>query len=1353
MSNKKSKNIITKGEEIISKLKKGGEAHPRLMINATIIENIKEKIKTNEKLKIQFNRVKSIADSYLDKEPVVYEILDGKRLLPVSRELVKRVQYLGLAYQLTGEEKYSNRLIKELERVCNYKFFPDWNPSHFLDTAEMTFGVALGYDWIYDKLSPEQKTLIENTILNKGLKVGLNKIEQGAWWSETDNNWNSVCNGGLGIGALAIGDIGGEKTETAIKVLNNSMEKLPILINKFGKDGSWFEGVTYAEYALVYLSYFISSLDSSVNTDFGLSNYESLKNAGDFIIYMNGERGVFNHGDTNPVTDFYPDILLFFGKKFNNDFYINVYNKYNKRSNATLQLIWNEGIKSTDYKYIKDEVKLFRDSGIALFNNKQNAIDNKSKSEMAFKVGQNGQSHGDLDIGSFIYENNGIRWFEDLGPDDYNLEGYSDNKANGKRWRYFKKRAEGHNTIVINPDEKEDQIYNAKVTLGDFFETNEKYSIKSDLTNAYSNNASLVNRNISLYKKTGILEIKDFIKNKKASDVYWFGLTKAKIQISENGKEALLSKDGKNLKVVLESNNNIRFTLTEAKPISSKLLKWNVPLKEYSRLTINIPNSTEVKYKIKLIPYSMNPIITVDGVEDLANTPIEIKTGESYDFSAGVTATDDVDGSVKVIVDSSNVNLDVPGKYIVTYTATNSIGNTTSLTREVIVNGVVNIPDINLKIALNKNIEINRKPTQDITNSELNSLTGVLNLNNKNISDLTGLEYCTNVTNLNLQDNNIKDITKLKDLIKLRGIRLFNNSIGDISPLSNLVNLDFINISDSQVNDINSLKNLKKLRYLDLRNNQISNISSLSGLTTITTLYLDNNKISDISPLSGLFNLTSLRLDNQNIRGSEVISFGNTANVDNIIKDKDGSLITPLESSDYDYVGDKVQFKNITSYGDKSYTFTKNVTLGSATGTYSGTVTQNVIPEPAVNIQDANLKAALNKILGQTQLTSDITQSQLEGLTGRLTLNNKNISNIEGLQYCINIEGLDLRDNNIKDIKTLTKLATNKIGLLDISGNPVNDIPDLSNLTILRTFRASGCSIDDIIYLTVLTKLKELNLSYNQISDISSLAALNRLTYLSISHNNIGDISPIKNIIDSIRSKSGSFNGLDQVINININESNQYNIGSEYTLENIIIGKNGGKEAAINILPSGTYNSTTGEITWNGLNDSMNDLSYSWQNDADKFSGTVNVNIRQITDPSVLIEIPSKIKMEDLQDENAPDIDPINRPEVKPTVYNMVGAKTPIKLISDPSITLKGNFKIYTDPIFRVINFSNSSDYVPVSVYKDFNSRLTNPKDPLITLNSSNKEKNFIIKATKSEFKGSYGKYVGTINFSIDYSK
>ena len=115
-----------------------------------------------------------------------------------------RLINLGYAYQITGDQKYAQRAWKEMEKVASY---PDWNPKHFLDTAEMTYGVAVGYDWCYDALTPEQRETIENAIVNFGLEEGkktVHGLPDRTNFVFQDMNWNVVCNGGLSAGALAI---------------------------------------------------------------------------------------------------------------------------------------------------------------------------------------------------------------------------------------------------------------------------------------------------------------------------------------------------------------------------------------------------------------------------------------------------------------------------------------------------------------------------------------------------------------------------------------------------------------------------------------------------------------------------------------------------------------------------------------------------------------------------------------------------------------------------------------------------------------------------------------------------------------------------------------------------------------------------------------------------------------------------------------------------------------------------------------------------------------------------------------------------------------------------------------------
>lgn len=84
--------------------------------------------------------------------------------------MLGRVYSLGLVYQVTGEEKYAARAWSELEAAAA---FTDWNPDHFLDTAEMTHAFAIGYDWLYDYLTEEQRQLLRRAILELGLHPAL----------------------------------------------------------------------------------------------------------------------------------------------------------------------------------------------------------------------------------------------------------------------------------------------------------------------------------------------------------------------------------------------------------------------------------------------------------------------------------------------------------------------------------------------------------------------------------------------------------------------------------------------------------------------------------------------------------------------------------------------------------------------------------------------------------------------------------------------------------------------------------------------------------------------------------------------------------------------------------------------------------------------------------------------------------------------------------------------------------------------------------------------------------------------------------------------------------------------------
>ena len=72
----------------------------------------------------------------------------------------------------------------------------------------MISAYVLAYDWGYDAWTQEQREFIRNTLKEKGLMAAYNSIYgiDQVYWTAHRHNWNAVCNGAIGIGAMAIMD-------------------------------------------------------------------------------------------------------------------------------------------------------------------------------------------------------------------------------------------------------------------------------------------------------------------------------------------------------------------------------------------------------------------------------------------------------------------------------------------------------------------------------------------------------------------------------------------------------------------------------------------------------------------------------------------------------------------------------------------------------------------------------------------------------------------------------------------------------------------------------------------------------------------------------------------------------------------------------------------------------------------------------------------------------------------------------------------------------------------------------------------------------------------------------------------
>lgn len=157
----------------------------------------------------------------------------------------------------------------------------------------------------------------------------------------------------------------------------------------------------------------------------------------------------------------------------------------------------------------------------------------------------------------------------------------------------------------------------------------------------------------------------------------------------------------------------------------------------------------------------------------------------------------------------------------------------------------------------------------------------------------------------------------------------------------------------------------------------------------------------------------------------------------------------------------------------------------------------------AVQFVDPNLERAVRQAIAKP--TGDIRSSDLAKLT-ELDLRQRQIADLEGIEYCSNLVALDLSNNRIQDADRRTAALTplsrlTRLETLDLSKNASEDITALSGLTSLTTLDLSDNKIKDISALSRLTNLRILNLSSNDVQDIAVLSGLTNLTSLDLSWN------------------------------------------------------------------------------------------------------------------------------------------------------------------------------------------------------------------------------------------------------------
>jgi len=592
-------------DDIRDWIDKASSEHPRLLATRTELEALRESIGDDPVRRALADAVVEQAGLMRDVPPITRK-LQGRRLLDQSRRCVKRVVLLAMAYHLTGDIEHVRRCEKEMLAAAR---FDDWNPSHFLDVAEMTFALAIGYDWLYDRLDEAGRQEIRKAIIEKGVVLPLETRHKG--WVDARNNWGQVCHGGLTAGALAVLE---HEPDLAARTVHNALHHVTRSMQAYAPKGSYPEGPGYWAYGTSYNVLLIGALESALGTDFGLSKAPGFSETGQYVSVACGPSGqFFNYADGGAGRGPQPAVFWFAARYDRPDWLLGERERVLARisrlgpSHAAsssdrllpLALLWMDG--SGGSPAVRMPLHWCGEGEVPVTVHRSSWTD-PNATFIGLKGGSPSANHGQMDIGSFVLDADGVRWGVDLGAEGYHgIESRGMNlwsrAQNSDRWTIFRQSNHGHNTLVIDGQLQRASAGGRIVRFSD--DAAFPHSVL-DMSSVYDGQAESAQRGVAVVDARNVL-IQDYLTGlKPGSRVRWGMITPGSPDVLEGASVELHQQDARLTLTILSPREAAWQTIDTAKPRN----EWDSPNRGTRMVAFEViaPESGELTLAVLATP-------------------------------------------------------------------------------------------------------------------------------------------------------------------------------------------------------------------------------------------------------------------------------------------------------------------------------------------------------------------------------------------------------------------------------------------------------------------------------------------------------------------------------------------------------------------------------------------------------------------------------------------------------------------------------------------------------------------------------------------------------------------------------
>lgn len=436
--------------------------HPSLLYTPERISQVKQRMQHEPQLAAAWEDIKKTAD----KE------LKGKSL--------NKADYLSLAYLMTGDKRYSDKLKEILLDVIKSKTWgssemlarrPAWHAD--LGVAHKSYLSAIAYDAVYNDLSTTEKKKIAEGLYRLGVEPSL-----GDWLLEPTrihslnsmgHNWwtSCVCMGG--ILALSLQNELEDAKEGAQAVYDYLPEWFlfagDVLQQKaktFDEAGGMYESLNYANFGIQEALQFWVAW-KNMHPSASLPDVPQLKDLSSFFAYVSYPRtGILyniNFGDSHKNVAAESSLMLLYAlgiQDKNMLWYISQVESGQHRDgyflNRPMGFLYTPSLKSAPEVPDLKQSQLFADFGWATMRNSWK----KDATMLAVKSGHT-WNHSHADANSFILFHKGVDIIKDAGNCWYPNPAY--------RNYFFQSQA--HNVVLFNGQgQSREQQYHGSTLRG-----------------------------------------------------------------------------------------------------------------------------------------------------------------------------------------------------------------------------------------------------------------------------------------------------------------------------------------------------------------------------------------------------------------------------------------------------------------------------------------------------------------------------------------------------------------------------------------------------------------------------------------------------------------------------------------------------------------------------------------------------------------------------------------------------------------------------------------------------------------------------------------------------------------------